>query len=138
MNAEIILCTMARGCLFLFISILVGMSMQFSSTALPIAEKSSQLKSTAFQPWLHIWISWGALQTPVIQSQWEALDMGPQHPYFVQSSQVDSLPQLVLRTCTVKYTLLDCCKSSQNQGGAMGLGGGTGVKGIAFTSDGCR
>lgn len=54
---------------------------------------------------------------PVIQHQQESLDMGPQNLFFIPSFPVDFMPQLMLRTSTVEYTLLDRYKAIKNRMG---------------------
>lgn len=74
---------------------------------------------------------------PVIQHQWEGLDMGPQNLFFISSFPVDFMPQLMLMTSTVQYTLLDGYKAIKNRVGRWQWGGVV-VKGITLTSDSSR
>ena len=103
--------------LFLIISSLVGTSVQPCTSNNREITDQVNLRSTAFQPWLHIRGTWGALKMPVIQHQRESLDMGTQNLFFILSFPVDFMPQLMLRTSTVEYTLLDGYKAIKNRMG---------------------
>ena len=63
--------------------------------------------------------------------------MGPQDLFFIPSFPVDFMSQLMLRTSTVEYTLLDGYKAIKNRMGRWQWEG-VAVKGFTFTSDSSR
>lgn len=138
MNVEIILCSVARCC-FVSISRFVEISIQFSHTAFPIVEKLAikYIKEHCVSALATHMGHLGVLEKPLIKPQWEDLDMGPQHPYFVLSSSDDSNPQLALTASTMEDTLLDHYKAIKTRVGD-GEGAGAGGKSMSCTSDSYR